>query len=174
MECHDLYFTGLVCECSALQVQCCARWATEKVYYIRKAIHIALVMRYKHQNVLFYKSLNMVCVLKSYNIVLCKDPCEHKSLWIYNLPLIIIYVKRNKSCWSFTASSFQVETAVKYSTQTHCKYVPPPTFLLNWKKHLYQSLNRFQLKWIPKAVKIWQLLFLFTKSINYRVLIEIA
>ncbi len=106
-------------------------WA---IYYIRKAIHTALVMRYKHQNVLFYKSLNMVCVLKSYNIVLCKDPCEHKSLWIYNLPLIIIYVKRNKSCWSFTASSFQVETAVKYSTQSHCKYVPPPTFLLNWKK----------------------------------------
>lgn len=60
-------------------------------------------------------------VLRSYNFVLYKEPCEHESLLIDNFLLIIIYVKRNKKeC--FTASSFQLETAVIYATQSHCKY----------------------------------------------------
>ncbi len=38
------------------------RWATKQIYYIRKVIHMKLVMWFKCQNVLVYKSWTMVKV----------------------------------------------------------------------------------------------------------------
>ncbi len=43
------------------------KWATEQVYYVRKAIHMELVVQYKHQNVLVYQSRTMAKVFWGHN-----------------------------------------------------------------------------------------------------------
>ncbi len=72
-----MLFQGLVPKYSASQVQCCTRWATEQVYYLRKAIHMELVMWCKCEN---KKKCPMAKVFRGHNIVLSKEPVG-KELW---------------------------------------------------------------------------------------------
>lgn len=57
------------------ELYCCTGWDTKQAYYVRKAIHIRLMMKWcKCQDVFVYKSYTMVNVFWGNNIVLCKDP----------------------------------------------------------------------------------------------------
>ncbi len=81
----ELYFTRLIPECFTLQLKCCNRWATEQVYYIKKA-HYAIDIWFKHQIILVYKSCTVVKVFWGHNTVLYEESWKIKSLWIDNLP----------------------------------------------------------------------------------------
>ncbi len=62
--------------------------------------------------------------------------------------------------------NFDCDIACIVASQAHWKYVPPPTFL---QKNVPICTNRcsFQLKLTLEAVKLWQLLFHFTKILIY-------
>ncbi len=62
-------------------LQCCTRCTTEQFYYIRKVLHMKLVVRSKCQNVLVYKSCTLIKVFWGHNIVLCKELCEKIALY---------------------------------------------------------------------------------------------
>ncbi len=81
----ELYFTRLIPERFTLQLKCCNRWATEQVYYIKKA-HYAIDISFKHQIILVYKSYTVVKVFWGHNTVLYEESWKIKSLWIDNLP----------------------------------------------------------------------------------------
>ncbi len=87
-------------------------WATEQVYYIRKSIHMELIMWSKCKNVLVYNECTMIKMFLNHNIQLHKT---NYIIYLFHNLSHIICVKSNTSLLVYCLKySLQQETAVSW------------------------------------------------------------
>lgn len=88
------WFTGLVPKCSASQAQCCTRWVTNQVYYIRKVIHMNLDMWFKKKkNVLPWNHKFLWKIIKFVGVFLCSFQLKTAANCLYSIDTFFSFAK---------------------------------------------------------------------------------